>query len=150
MIRIIGMVLLLLSGSAYGQLMKCVDKAGKVEYTNSGCPAGTKPVQTDIKSVPSGTAPAAAPEKSLAERDAEFRKRHVEKQESAAKDEKKVAEDQQRLRACNDARAYLKNLQAGNRLVKVDPNTGERSYLQDDGYASEMAAAQQSVDANCK
>jgi hypothetical protein len=147
----IALIVLLLSGAAHGQMMKCTGKDGKVEYTVQ-CPPGTKQESTGIKSTPSATEPAssAAPKKSLAEQDAEFRKRATEKQEAQAKDEKKAAQDAQRSRACEDARAYLKNLQAGNRVAKTDPKTGERVFLEDAGYATETAAAQRSVDANCK
>ena len=105
-----------------------------------------------IKSTPSSAPPdsSAAPQKPLSEQDAAFRKRLTEKQEAEAKGEKKAAQDAQRLRACEDARAYLKNLQAGNRIVKTDPATGERVFLEDAGYATEIAAAQRSVDTNCK
>jgi hypothetical protein len=61
-----------------------------------------------------------------------------------------MAADAQRQRACTDARGYLQNLQAGNRIVKTDPKTGERVYLEDAQYAGEIAAAQKSVEANCK
>ena len=89
-------------------------------------------------------------EQSLAERDADFRKRQKEKQEADAKEARASAETAQRQRACEDARAYLKNLQSGNRAVKVDPKTGERVFLEDAQYASEIAAAQKIADANCK
>lgn len=143
---------LLMSTGAHAQLLKCVSKDGRVEYANQ-CPPGSREQSTGIKS--SAPAPAAAPagaadQKSLAERDAEFRKRQMEKQEAEAKDTKKMAEDTQRKRACEDARAYLKNLQAGNRVVKYDAKTGERIFLEDAQYGPEIAAAQRSVDANCK
>jgi hypothetical protein len=148
-IRLISVILVLLSGTAYGQLMKCVDKAGKVEYANA-CPAGTKQEQIGIKSGPGSAAPAAAPQKSLGERDAEFRKRQIEQQESQAKQDKKTAEDQRRQRACEQARSYLKSLEDRNRIVRTDPNTGERAFLEDADYAKETAVAQSSVNANCQ
>ena len=147
----IGLIVMLLAATAAeAQLMKCVGRDGRVEYANS-CPPGTKEQPTGIKSTaPAPESSAATPQKSLAERDAEFRKRQMEKQEAEAKDTKKTAEDAQRKRACDDARAYLKTLQAGNRVVKYDPKTGERIFLEDADYKSETAAAQRSIDANCK
>ena len=65
-------------------------------------------------------------------------------------DRKASAEAAQRQRACEDSRAYLKNLQAGNRVAKVDPKTGERAFLEDAQYANEIAAVQKMVDTNCK
>ena len=139
--------MVLLSAAAYGQVLKCVGKDGKVEFTNV-CPPGTSVQQTGIRNDPSSTPP--APQKSLAERDAEFRKRMTDQQEAAVKAEKASAEDAQRAMACENSRAYLKTLQAGNRVVKTDPTTGERVFLQDAQYASEIASAQRAADANCK
>lgn len=148
---IIGLIImLLLPTAAHAQLLKCIGKDGRVEYANQ-CPPGTKQQSTGIKSAPAAPpSESATPQKSLAERDAEFRKRQIEKQEAEAKETKKTAEATQRKRACDDARAYLKNLQAGNRVVKYDPKTGERIFLEDAQYGPEIAAAQRSVDANCK
>ncbi len=56
--RIIGVILVLLSGTAYGQLYKCVDKAGRIEYA-SVCPPGTKQENTAIRNTPG--APASSP-----------------------------------------------------------------------------------------
>jgi len=139
--------MMVLSAAAFGQVLKCVGKDGKVEFA-SMCPPGTTAQQTGIRNDPK-SAPK-APQKSLAERDAEFRKRLTEQRESAAKAEKDSAQAARQAKACDDSRAYLQTLQAGNRVLKTDPNTGERVFLQDAQYGSEMATAQRAVDANCK
>jgi hypothetical protein len=142
--------MLLMSAAAQAQLLKCIGKDGRVEYA-SQCPPGSRAQDTGIKSTPaSPPASSSTPQKSLAERDAEFRKRQMEKQEAEAKETKKLAEDSQRKRACDDARAYLKSLEARNRVAKTDPKTGERIYLEEADYQSEIAAAQRSIQANCK
>jgi hypothetical protein len=100
---------------------------------------------------PAASAPSSAPQqKSLAERDAEFRKRQIEKQEAASKAEKKSAETEQRKRACDDSQAYLKTLQAGQRISRTDPKTGERTFLSDAEYPKEITNAERSVAGNCK
>jgi len=146
----IGLIMMLLmSVAAHAQLLKCIGKDGRVEYA-SQCPPGTKAQDTGIRSAPAAAPSGAAPQqKSVAERDAEFRKRQMEKQEAEAKEAKRTAEDTQRKRACEDARAYLKGLEARNRIVKTDPKTGERVFLEEADYASEIAAAQRSIQANC-
>lgn len=149
---IIALLLTLFATTAHAQLLKCIGKDGRVEYA-AQCPAGTKEQATGIRSAPApATAPAgtADPKKSLAEQDAEFRKRQAAQEQAQAKDAKKSADEALRERACNDARAYLKNLQSGNRIVSADPKTGERVYLDDSQYASEIAAAQRSIDTHCK
>jgi hypothetical protein len=148
---IVGLLAAAFATAANAQLLKCIGKDGHVEYA-AQCPAGTKPQTTGIRNTPApapggGAAPGG---KSLAERDADFRKRQAEQAEAQAKGAKKDEEEASRQRACADARAYLKSLQDGNRVFKVDPRTGERAYLEDSQYAGEMAAAQKSVAANCK
>jgi len=147
--RIIGVILVLLSGTAYGQLYKCVDKSGKIEYA-SVCPPGTKQENTAIRNTPGAPASSAASQKSFAEQDAEFRKRRMEQQEAASKQDKKSAEEAQRQRSCDSARSYLASLKSGARIAHTDPKTGERVFLEDADREREMADAQRAVDANCK
>ena len=156
-------VMMMMPALAGAQINKCFDKSGKVVGYGNECPAGTRPEASGVKSTPA-TPPAAAKgdakadakgaapsqPKSLAERDAEFRKRQMEKQEAEAKAGKTAAETEQRKKACEDSRAYLKSLQAGNRIVRPDPKTGERNYLEDSDYPKEIARTQQQVDQNCK
>lgn len=151
----IGLIMMLLvSAAAQAQMLKCIGKDGRVEYA-SQCPPGTKAQDLGIKSSPSAAPSSTTPsssapsQKSLAEREADFRKRQTERQEAEAKEAKKVAEDGQRKRACEDARAYMKGLEARNRIVKTDPKTGERVFLEEADYASEIAAAQRSIQSNC-
>lgn len=146
---IIVLSLMLFSITAHGQLLKCIGKDGKVEYANR-CPPGTRQEATGIKGSAAAPSGSEAAQKSIAEQEAEFRKRQTEKQEAEALAAKKAAEAAQRQRACNDARAYLKSLQARNRIARTNPDTGEQVLLDEAGYASEIAVAQASIDANCK
>jgi len=68
----IALLMMLAPIAAHGQLLKCVGKDGKVEYA-SQCPPDTKEIQTGIRNVPSASPPAAT-QKSLAEREADFKK----------------------------------------------------------------------------
>ncbi len=91
-----------------------------------------------------GTAP-----KSLAEQEAEFRKRALERDESEAKATKDLAQSKDAERNCSEAQAHLKGLQSGQRIAKTDPATGERTFLQDADRPAEIAQAQKSVDSWC-
>jgi Domain of unknown function (DUF4124) len=147
-VRTIAVLLLSLAPLlASAQVMKCLDGAGKVVGYASDCPPGTRPEQTGIRNAP---APAASSQKSLAERDAEFRKRQLEQKEATEKAEKKTAEVRERKEACEASQAYLKNLQGGQRIRKTDPRTGEPSFLTEADYPKEIASAQKAVTANCK
>lgn len=144
---ILGLLMMLAPLAASGQLLKCIGKDGKVEYA-SQCPAGTKEMRTGIRNNPS-SAPAAAP-KSVAEREADFRKRQTEQGETRKKDEEKTAETAQKRQACDSAQEYLKALQEGQRITRTDRKTGERVYLEDTERATEIARAQRDADQNCK
>ncbi len=132
---------------AQAQILKCVGAGGRVEFA-SACPPGTKAESTGIRNKPA--AASSGPQKSLAERDAEFRKRRTEQQEAAKKADEKAQENADRSQNCDSAQAYLRSLQTGQRIVKNDPKTGERVFLEDADRAAEEARAQRAVDANCK
>ena len=155
---IVLVALMALSTGAAAQINKCVDAKGKV-VGYGDCPPGSRSEASGVKSSPapaaapapgkSEAAPAAGP-KSAAEKDADFRKRQMEKQEADAKDAKKSAAAEQNKQACEESRAYLKSLQSGNRIQTTDPKTGERSYLQDNEYAGEIARTQQKIQNWCR
>ena len=121
---------------AHAQIMKCVGAGGRVEFA-AACPPGTKAEATGIRNNPG--AASAAPQKSLAERDAEFRKRRLEGEEAAKKSAAKTADDADRKQNCTGAQAYLRSLQSGARIAQTDPKTGERIYLDDSGRTAETA-----------
>ena len=153
---LIGCAAILAAGAAAGQVMECVDAKGKKEYAQT-CPPGTvKETRLMKKSAgaanagASGAGTPGAAAKSLAEREAAFRKRNMERQEAEAKAEKEKAESKISERNCMDARAQLRQLQDGLRIARIDPKTGERSYLTDAERLAEMANAQKAVAGWCK
>jgi len=148
---ILALLMMVISTATYGQLMKCVGKDGKVVYANS-CPPDTTEQKMGIRSSTAGPgASAPAPtQKSLAERDADFKKRMIEKQEMEQKDAGKLAEAQQKRETCETAQAYLKSLESGVRIARPDPKTGERIYMEDAERATETTRARARVEQDCK
>jgi hypothetical protein len=143
---------LLVPIAAHGQLLKCISPDGRVEYA-ADCPSGTKEVQTGIRTTrdgPSSSGAASPQQKSLAEREAEFRKRQMESAEAQKKEQAKASELAQNRENCERARIYLRSLQDGHRISQIDPRTGERVFLEDSARAGEIARAQSAVDSNCK
>lgn len=136
-----------LPAAAHAQIMKCIGAGGRIEFA-AACPPGTRAEATGIRNNP-GAAPATA-QKSLSERDADFRKRRLEQQETAKKADEKSQEAKDRQQNCENAQAYLRSLQSGIRIGKTDPKTGERVYLEDADRAVEITRAQRAVDTNCK
>lgn len=140
-------VLLLAAPAALNaaQVNKCLDGSGKVVGYASECPAGSRAEPTNIRSAPAS----GDTSKSLAERDAEFRKRQIEQQEAAKKAEQKSAETAQRKRACDDTRGYLKSLRERHRIVRTDPKSGESVFLKDAEYAQEIEKSRRFLAENC-
>jgi hypothetical protein len=135
--------------TASGQIIECIDAKGAKTLAQF-CPPGTvKENKRSAGGISTGGAAAPAA-KSLSEQDAAFRKRTLERQEAEAKGEKEKAEAGVAARNCNDARAQLKQLQDGQRVSKIDPNSGERSFLEDKDRPGEIANAQKAVDGWCK
>lgn len=143
---LIAVLVMMAPALAAAQVNKCLDASGKVVGYGSECPPGSRSEKMDIRSAPPTGTP---PQKSLAERDADFRKRQVERKEAEVKAEKKAADSTEQKRACSDAQAYLRNLQEKQRIPRTDPKTGERSFLQDAEYPKEIARAKQMIAANC-
>ena len=155
-----GVLILLSNVTAQAQILKCVGKDGKIEFATS-CPPGTKQQETGVSSRP---APAAAPAKddkggkgadkgtpkSLADQDADYRKRQAEQKEAAAKSDKAAADDARRKQACDDARSYRKRLEDRQRTTRTDPNTGERVFFEEQDFVRETAAAERTIAENCK
>ncbi len=148
----IAFFVLLVPFAAHGQLLKCTGKDGRVEYATE-CPPGTQQQQTGIKSTregPSSSGAGSPQQKSVAEREADFRKRQMEGAEAQKKDEAKATEMAQNRENCERARIYLKSLQEGQRVAQIDPRTGERVFLEDPARPAEIAKAQQAADSWCK
>lgn len=146
---LIMLVLTLLPGLAQAQIMKCIGAGGRVEFA-AACPPGTKAENTGIRNAPAAAASPAENQKTLAERDADFRKRQMEQKEAAQKSEEKSREAADLSQNCESSKGYLNSLKAGMRIAKTDPKTGGQVFLQDNERAGEIERAQRAVDSSCK
>lgn len=158
-------LMVVFSVAAQAQILKCVGKDGKIEFATS-CPANTKQLETGVANKPAA-APAAAKEgaagkentkdaakgaapQSLADRDAEFRKRQSEQKDTAAKSEKSATETADQKRACDSAKANLQALKDRQRMFRADPKTGERVNYDEADYVRETPVTERLVAQNCK
>ena len=148
---IIACVMMLAPLAVHAQLVKCVGKDGKVEYAVQ-CPTGVKEQQTGIRNTKEGPASSskAPAQKSTAEREADFRKRQTDQQATATKKEEESKDAEARKANCENARSHLAALDSGQRIVRNDPVTGERSYLDDKEREKAVVEARRSVDGWCK
>ena len=144
-------LVLLLTAAAAGsaQTYKWRDAAGGIQYSDTPPPPGATEVQRLRQSGPASTAAPSAAAQSIAEKEAEFRKRLVEKQEAEAKQAKAAEQEQIRARNCAQAKGQLAALQSGARMVQLNPQ-GERIPLDDAGRERAEQDAQRAVESWCK
>lgn len=121
--------------------------ANRILKQPRGAPSATSP--SNAEEVAAAAAPSSPqPAMSIAEKNAEFRKRKAEQ----AENEKKAA-DEARLAAeksknCERARDYLRALESGERISRTDRN-GERSFLTDEQREKEAREARKAAQ-DCK
>jgi len=146
------LLLLLLACSAHGGVYKWIDSSGEVHYGDQPPPSNKSQklnIQTPAAGSQSGGDGKASPAKSMADKELDFRKRQVEKEEAQKKQEKDAALAKQKQENCAQARGNLRNLQEGGRIVKYN-DKGEREYLDDAARQQAMSEAQKAADSWCK
>jgi hypothetical protein len=158
----LALVLALLPVLAQAQLYKWVDENGHTQYSDRPPPAGIKGELVTKGRVSSAAQPAAAPAgpaapgankagaaANPAARELEFRKRQISAEEAQKDEEKKAKEQQAKQENCDIARARLKSLEDGGRILKYD-KVGERQFLSDEEIEKEKGPARQRVEQSCK
>jgi hypothetical protein len=130
--------------AASAQVYQWKDKNGRTIISDSPPPSGIK-----SRVLAPEASDAAAPQKSLADQEAEFRKRQQEAQARSDQDAKEKAANAQRKEYCDDARRQLALLKSGERIVTREIS-GERSFMDDEKRAQETATMQRLLDENCK
>ena len=147
----LGAIIALSAGSASAEICRFKDANGRTQYSDNP-PPGAK-CESTIKAAPAapaagGDAAAAGP-KSYQEREMEFRKRRLDKQDA----EKKAQQDKDQQAAkkaiCESARSRVMGLQRGGRVAKYDA-AGQLMFLDDTEIARDLADAQRAADQACK
>lgn len=145
------------SGAAHAQYV-WLDEKGTKQYSDMPPPVSV-PVNRILKQ-PGGLPPApteneapaaampAKTEMSIAEKNAEFRKRRAEQAEKEKKAADEARQADEKAKYCERARDYNRTLQSGERISRTDKN-GERSFLTDEQRARELREAQRMLD-ECK
>ncbi|HEX8614949.1 MAG TPA: DUF4124 domain-containing protein [Telluria sp.] len=160
-----GGALMLFASVSYAQYV-WVDASGTKQFSDRPPPPGI-PAKNIIKqpggaslkrdaapeasTLPAPT-PAGADDKtppSLADREADYRKRAKAKEEADKKASVAKAAKANNKVACEGARAYKRSLEQGTRVTTTDKN-GERSIMDDDARAAEMTRANKTIAEACK
>jgi len=141
--------LFITSMSSHAALNKWVDADGKVHYSDSA------PTDVKVKTLRSSSAPDAttsasgvsAP-KTLAERDADWKKSQKAKEEVAQKAEQEKEAALIKQKNCESARSNLAGYENSRAIVKYDAN-GERSFLDDASRNKTIEDARKTVSTYC-
>lgn len=143
-----------LAGGATAQIYQWTDERGQRQVSQFPPSGNVKDLKVVRGGVATPVSPAAGGEakKPLSYQDKalDFNKRQIAREEAEKKEAQAAAEAAERKQRCVQALGYLKNLQIGGRVVKFDPKTGERAFLDDKEREKEIVSAQRSVDELCK
>ena len=147
----------LVAGAASAQVFECTNAKGVREYAHF-CPPDTVQQRQILKESERGAdtgaesargASGGAP-KSIEAQDVEYRKRLLERQEAEAKAAQEKTQGEEAARNCSEARGLLKALEEGQRMTRVDPDTGERVNFGDEERAEEAERSRKAVSQWCK
>ena len=142
---LLALAVVLASPLAGEQIYQWKDDSGKTVISDKP-PAASARAQRRIETnAPGGDL---APQKTLADRELEFRKRQKDAQENAEKAQKEQTIVAARKENCLAARRQLQLLESGERIGMRD-DKGERYYLDDAARQQEIDKARQTAAANC-
>jgi hypothetical protein len=153
LLRCCATALFVAAGAAHAQYA-WIDEKGVHQFSDHPPPPSTpaskilkapgKPTMAELLKPEPAPAPETQPKAetkpTLADREADFRKRS---QEAAKQQQKAEAETQQKkaqAQACDNARRYKQMLESGVRIADADAN-GERAFISDDERQKRMATA---------
>lgn len=126
-----------------------VDKDSSAEEEGENAAQAGEAGEKSEGSAPETSAvPKAAPPKSIAERDLEFRQRRAARAEAEAKAEKENDRATRRAGECERARNQFKALTSGQRIARPTADGG-RAFLTDDERNAEISRTRELVDAFC-
>lgn len=141
--------LLITSMTSHAALNKWVDADGKVHYSDSA-PSDVKVKTVKSSSAPEGVIPASGvpAQKTLAEREADWKKSQKAKEESAQKAEKEKETALIKQKNCESARSNLAGYENTRSMVKYD-SKGERVFLDDAARNQTIENARKDVSTYC-
>lgn len=133
--RLALLTLVLVACPVQAQMYKCVDAKGVTRYTDSPG-AGCKEVA--IRGSPPISGAIQPPSEDLARQEAEFRRRQLEREESADRDRTSLAE------RCIQMRREYAALSSARRVARFNEK-GEREYLDDSVREKRVAELQREI-----
>ena len=143
----IAIAILLASVAANAQIYQWKDENGKTIISDKP-PTGNARTQRKIETESTSTT-ASSPQKTVADRDLEFRKRQKSAQDNAEKSKVEQDATAQREENCVNSRRHLRVLESGERIAMRNDD-GERYFMEDAQREQEIEKARQAVQSTCK
>jgi hypothetical protein len=137
----------LVSTAASAQIYQWKDENGKTIISDKP-PVGHSRIQRKVDAEPQATT-GITPQKSLADRELEFRKRQKDSQEKSEKTKKDEALAAQKQENCANLSRQLRSLESGERIALRD-DQGERYFLEDAQREQEITKARQNYQSTCQ
>lgn len=137
---------LLATTVVHAQIYQWKDENGKTVISDKP-PSGN--VRSARKIDAEAPATNAAPQKSMADREMDFRKRQQETQEKTAQAQKEQQAAAEKKDNCEKVRRYLASLESGERIALRD-DRGERYFMEDAQRQQEIAKTRQTAQESCK
>jgi len=149
--HLVPLALCILVLPAWADLYKWTDEGGSVHYSDQPPPPTVKKseaLRVGKLTPPSDKTKSAAPPKSLADQEMEFRKRRLEAAEASAKSEKEAQAEEEKKRNCQRAMGQVTAMQNGGRITRYGPN-GEQVFLTDEEIAKGVVEAKKAAESWC-
>ena len=145
----LAMFLILASMNSSAALNKRVDANGKVHYSDTA-PTDATVQKIRTSSAPdTGTQASGVPaQKTLAEREAEWKKSQKAKEETSAKEAKEQEAIQIKQKNCDSARSNLAGYENSPRMVTFNAN-GEKTILDESARQQKIDEARKAVSSFC-
>ncbi len=142
---VFSVAILIISIAANAQIYQWKDENGKTILSDKP-PIGKVRIERKTEPV-SINEP--SPQKTMAEREFDFRKRQKDLQDSEKKSKTEQDANAAREENCTTARRHLRVLESGERLAMRDDN-GERYFMEDAQREQEIEKARQVIQSVCK
>jgi hypothetical protein len=156
-------ILMMFCINAYAESYKWIDENGRVHYSDQPPSTSTNtkilgPKSKTVSSAETGDATESSDTsqssdsgepKSVAEREAELRKKQKADKEAAAKAAKEQANKAANQENCDQARLSLRTLESGIRIKEVDAS-GEHVYIDDEQRQQRIEKTRQDIDRVCQ
>jgi hypothetical protein len=150
----VGAVLALSAGVSSAEICRWKDANGRTQYSDSPppgakCEGTVRAPSTAPGAAAAGNGEAAAGPKTYQEKEMEFRKRRLDKQEAEKKAQADKEQQAAKKATCDSARSRVAGLQHGGRVAKYDAN-GQIMFLDDADIARELADARRTAEQACR